>query len=223
VTLRLAYAAMSVLAFAACTTPPRNAAPAPAADSASVPSATLAASIAAAAQRSGHESDPRVRAELADAARHDAEACIQAAANDVGCLYGRAVALGLEAKEHPTRAPSLLDDMLASLERAEAVDPSYDNAGPARVQALVLIRAPGWPLGPGDPERGLAAAQRATDLRPAYPPNLLALAEAQAKQGAVADARASYARARDAAHKLSDNADQAEWLRAAERGLKNVP
>jgi hypothetical protein len=148
---------------------------------------------------------------------------MRSAPNDVGCLYGRALALGLEAKEHPTRAPSLLNDMLASLEQADAVDPSYDNAGPARVQALVLIRAPGWPLGPGDPERGLAAAGRAAALRPAYPPNLLALAEAQAKQGAVAAARASYARARDAASSLPGNADQAEWLREAERGLSSAP
>lgn len=221
--LRLVCAALVFLAVAACTTPPRNAAPAPAEGNVSVPVATLIASIASAAQRSEHESDPRVRTELADAARHAAEACIQAAPNDVGCLYGRAVALGLEAKEHPTRAPSILNDMLASLERAEALEPSYDNAAPARVQALVLIRAPGWPLGPGDPERGLAAARRAADLRPAYPPNLLALAEAQAKQGAVADARASYARALDAASRLSGNADQAEWLHAAERGLSSVP
>jgi len=222
VKLRLACAAPAFLAFAACTTPPRNPTPTPAAGAAPVPVATLSASIATAAERSEHESDPHVRAELADAARHDAETCIQTAPHDAACLYGRAVALGLNAKEHPTRAPSLLNEMLASLEQAEAVDPAYDNAGPARVQALVLIRAPGWPLGPGDPERGLAAARRAAALRPAYPPNLLALAEAQAKQGAATDARASYARARDAARTLADSADRAEWLRAAERGLSNA-
>jgi hypothetical protein len=89
------------------------------------------------------------------------------------------------------------------------------------VQALVLIRAPGWPLGPGDPERGLSAARRAATLRPAYPPNLLALAEAQSKTGAANDARASYSLARDMARKLPESAARAEWLREAERGLSS--
>jgi hypothetical protein len=186
-------------------------------------SAALAASIASAAQRSDHEPDARIRAQLAEAAQRDAAACIQAEPQAVACLFGRGVALGLEAKEHPTRAPTLLTEMLETLTRAEVADPYYADAGPARVQALVLIRAPGWPLGPGDPERGLAAALRAAALRPAYAPNLLALAEAQSKLGAVSDARGSYMRARDAASKLSDSVDRADWLREAERGLRHTP
>lgn len=129
--------------------------------------------------------------------------------------------MGLEARAHPTRA-AILNDMLATLARAEAIDPSYDDAGPARVQALVLTRAPGWPLGPGDPERGLAAAMRAVALRPAYPPNWLAQGDAQAKLGSVSDARVSYARARDAANKMPDTPDRADWLREAEQGLSRL-
>jgi hypothetical protein len=199
----------------------RNAAPAPTAAPAS--SAVLAASIASAARRSEHESDARVRSQLADGARRDAAACIQEEPDAAACLYGRGMALGLEAKEHPMRAANLLSDMLETLARAEAADPYYDEAGPARVQALVLIRAPGWPLGPGDPEHGLAAALRAAALRPAYPPNLLALAEVQSKMGAESDARSSYGRARDAAGKLPDSAERADWLRAAEQGLRHTP
>jgi len=217
----VACAALAALSFAACTTTTRNVAPAPAAAAAS--SATLAASIASAAQRSEHEADAHVRTQLADAARRDAEACMQIEAQAVACLFGRALALGLEAKEHPTRALALLSDMLETLARAEAADRYYAEAGPARVQALVLLRAPGWPLGPGDPERGLAAALRAAGLRPEYPPNLLALAEAQSKTAAVSDARASYIRARDAAAKLPDNSDRADWLREAEQGLRHTP
>jgi hypothetical protein len=221
VRLRLACAVLAALSCTACITPVKKAAPPPAAAPAS--SAELAASIAAAAQRSDHEFDARIRAQLAEQAQRDAAACMQADPQAAACLFGRGVALGLEAKEHPTRAPTLLGEMLESLARAEVADPSYDDAGPARVQALVLIRAPGWPLGPGDPERGLAAALRAAALRPAYPPNLLALAEAQSKTGATNDARASYTRARDAAGRLPDSAARADWLRAAERGLSHTP
>jgi cytochrome c-type biogenesis protein CcmH/NrfG len=109
--------------------------------------------------------------------------------------------------------------MLAALARAEAIDAAYAEAGPARVQALVLTRAPGWPLGPGDAARAVEAAQRAVALRPAYPPNWLALAEAQSKAGSAADAQASYARARNAARALPESFDRAHWLGEAEQHL----
>src|SRR5258708_22718939 len=84
--------------------------------------------------------------------------------------------------------------MLELLGRAEAADPEYDQAGPARVQALVLVRAPAWPLGPRDAEAGLASARRAVALRPQYPPNVSALAEALAKTGATQGAEEPYRR-----------------------------
>ena len=214
--------ALARLPLAACTTPLQHA-------TVSRPqvvptsSAAHAAAIAADAKKSDHEADSRVRTELAEAARLEADACMAQEPQAAACLYGRAVALGLEAKAHPTRAPGILGNMLETLSQAEAADPSYDEAGPARVQALVLIRAPGWPIGPGDPERGLAAAQRALTLRPEYPPNLLALAEAQAKLGTAEAARASYLRARDTILKLPDTAERADWLHDVEQGLSRNP
>src|SRR5260370_7891337 len=50
--------------------------------------------------------------------------------------------------------------------------------------ASVLIRAPGWPLGPGDPDAGVVAARRAVILQPLYPPNLPALPAAFPHTGA---------------------------------------
>jgi len=156
----------------------------------------------------------------ADASR-DAEACLSREPQTAACLYGRAVALGLEARAHPTRAGELLSSMLDNLARAETADPNYDEAGPARVRALVLTRAPGWPLGPGDAEAGLVAARRAVTLRPLYPPNLLALAEALAKSGDSSGARENYARAHDAALALPAAADRDQWLLEAGRGLQD--
>ena len=168
-------------------------------------------------------SDPQVRAALAAAAGRDADTCIAQAPREVACLFGRGVALGLEARAHPVHANATLNDMLASLAQAESVDATYADAGPARVQALVWIRAPGWPLGPGDPQRGLAAAQRAVALRAQYPPNWLALAEAQSKTEATAEARASYLHARDLAGALPDTPDRAKWLKQAEQGMSHLP
>jgi hypothetical protein len=85
---------------------------------------------------------------------------------------------------------------------------------------LVLIRSPGWPLGPGDAEAGLVAARRAAALRPKWPPNLLALAEALAKNGDPSGARENYQHARDAAVALPSGADRDRWLQEAEEALR---
>jgi hypothetical protein len=181
----------------------------------------LAAAIASDAKRSDRESDSKIRGDLAADASRDAQACIAREPQTAACLYGRAVALGLEARVHPTRAGELLNNMLASLASADAADPNYDQAGPARVRALVLIRAPGWPLGPGDAEAGLVAARRAATLQPQYPPNLLVLAEALAKTGDANGARENYQRARDLAQALPASSDRDDWLREAEQALKH--
>jgi hypothetical protein len=205
-----------MLLLGACATRP----PPPASATETMSVAALAAAIAMDATRSDHEPDSKIRGELAEDADLDAEACLAREPQAAACLYGHAIALGLAARTHPTRAGELLKSMLDALSRADAVDPDYDDAGPARVRALVLIRAPGWPLGPGDTEAGLAAARRAVSQRPLYPANLLALAEALAKTGDGSGARENYARARDAAQALPAAAERDEWLRQAEQGLR---
>jgi hypothetical protein len=220
---RLGCAAFALL-VSACATAPRPNGPQQPVPATSVEQ--LAAAIAQDAKRMDHESDSRVRGELADEAARDAQACLDRDPQAAACRYGRALALGLEARTHPTRAGELLKTMLDNLQQAEAADPDYDQAGPARVRALVLLRAPGWPLGPGDVEGALQAARRAASLRPMYPPNLLALAEAQAKNGDPTGARDSYQKARDAAQALEvtadgdAGADRDEWLREADEALR---
>ena len=170
--------------------------------------------------RDGEQADSKARAALAEDAGRQAAACLAMAPQAGPCLYGQALALGLEARARPAHAAELLKRMLADLDGADAADPAYDEAGPARVRALVLTRAPGWPLGPGDPAAGVTAARRAVDLRPGYPPNLLALAEALAKSGDGPAAHAAWQQARERALVLPARTDRDEWLREAERGLR---
>jgi hypothetical protein len=87
------------------------------------------------------------------------------------------------------------------------------------VRARVLTLAPGWPLGPGDPAAGVVAAQRAVSLRPQYPPNLLALADALKKSGDARSAREACQRARAEALAQPPSADRDEWLRQADQAL----
>jgi tetratricopeptide (TPR) repeat protein len=174
--------------------------------------ADLAAAVAADSQKSDAAGDAQTREQLAA----DAERNAQAAA----CLYYHAGALGLQARVHPLRASELLKAMLESLNAARAADAGYDRAGPDRVMALVLVRAPGWPLGPGDPDAALSAARRAVELQPQYPPNLLALAEALSTTGDAAGARETYQRARDLAQAAPAAADRVDWLKQADQALR---
>jgi hypothetical protein len=180
----------------------------------------LAAAVDTDAQRSEHETNSKIRDDLVLDAIHNSEACLAREPRAVPCLYAHAIALGLQARARPTLAIGLLNDMLTELTGAEAGDPNFDRAGPSRVRALVLLRAPGWPLGPGDAEAGLAAARRAVMLQPDYPPNLLTLAEGLTKTGDANAAREAYARARAAAEALPPTPERDDWLHEADQGLQ---
>lgn len=179
----------------------------------------LAAAVAADARRSDVELDSKIRDQLATDAIQYAQACLERAPQAAACLYYDGVALGLKARAHPLQANEALKSMLDRLSSAEVADPVYDNAGPARVKALVLIKAPAWPLGPGDPDAGLAAARRAVALRPDYPPNVLALAEAMAKTSDTRGAVDTYRRARDLIQALPPSQDRDDWLHQADQAL----
>lgn len=178
------------------------------------------AAVAADVRRSDREQDAKMRATLAADADRDATACLALAPQSAACLYYHGLALGLMARAHPTRAGELLKSMLEALNAAAGVDAGYDHAGPLRVQALVLIKAPGWPLGPGDPDAGVAAARRAVSLAPQYPPNLLALADALAKIGDSPGAQENYRRARELTQSLAPSPDRDDWLTQADQALK---
>lgn len=207
--------ALGLLLLAACHAPLRPSAPAP-----GLSVEDLAAAVAADARRADRASDSSIRASLAEEAGRDADACLARAPQAAACLYYHAIALGLQARAHPARASELLKEMLEALAHADAADPEYDDAGPARVRALVLTRAPAWPLGPGDPDGAVAAARRAVTLRPRFPPNVLALGEALMKSGDARGAGDCYARARDLALTLPAAPDRDDWLREAEQGLQ---
>lgn len=213
------FCVVASVALSGCSLPKRASGPLPEGAPQSVDG--LVAAIQSDSARSDTTTDGKVRVQLADEASGYADACIAQAPQAAGCLYGRGLALGLEARAHPTSANDALKSMLQALGSAEAADPDYDQAGPSRVRALVLLRAPGWPLGPGDPDSGLAAARRAVELKPLYPPNLLALGEALTKTEDPAGAHDAYAKARDAAQAWpAGGADKDDWLREAEQGLQ---
>ena len=168
-----------------------------------------------------HEADARAREEGARTAVEAAQWCGREAPLDPRCDYWLGAALGVQAREKPSTAVSALPKIEALFRRAAEAQPALDEGGPDRALALLYLRAPGWPSGPGDPELGLRHARTAAELRPDYPPNHLALAEALSTSGDAEGGRLEYRRALDQARALAEKGDRdaAEWAAEAEAAL----
>lgn len=183
-----------------------------------------AAKVHALARRVEQEPSSRRRAELAVEAVEAGQRCEAAAPDTAPCDYALAIALGIQARERPSTVRDGLAKMAARLRSAAAARPRLDQAGPYRILALLLLRAPGWPLGPGDPEAGLEAARKAVELAPDHAPNQAALAEALLAAGEEQQGRAAAHRALQLAEaaEAAGVADAAAWKREARR-LADAP
>ena len=184
----------------------------------------LAAAIRAKTFRVEREQDRTAREQLALSAVEIGQVCRKRAPQAPLCAYWLAVALGQATRERPTTAKNTLPTIVALLRESMAGDEKLDRAGPHRVLAMLLVRAPGWPLGPGDPEAALEEAWQAATLFGDFAPNQLALAEAQAKTGDGAAALLSYGRAQELARAASRDGDpDAErWESEASAGTSAV-
>jgi hypothetical protein len=171
-----------------------------------------------------HEPDPDARRALVTVGVQSGQLCKERAPESAACDYALAIALGQQARERPATGHDGVSKMVAALQRAIGADPRLDHAGPHRVLALVYLRAPGWPAGPGDPEAGLRQAQAASALAPDHPANQLALGEALRRNDRRDEARRAFARALHLARArmTAGDPDAAEWVDEAQRGLGPV-
>jgi hypothetical protein len=159
--------------------------------------------------------------QLADEAVELGQLCQRRDPAVAACDYRLAIALGEEAREHHAAGKDALNHMVELLRRTIARDPMLDHAGAHRVLALVLVRAPAWPAGPGDPDAGLDEAKAAAQLFPDDADNQLALAEALAHTDARDAAHVAYARALALAKASADPA-AADAVKQATAGLQNT-
>ncbi len=86
------------------------------------------------------------------------------------------------------RALRMLPEIEARLERAAALDPAYDQAGPHRVLGRLYSEAPPWPISVGDLSKSLDHLRQAVRLSPKTSTNQLFLAETCLKLGRKAEA-----------------------------------
>jgi tetratricopeptide (TPR) repeat protein len=164
-----------------------------------------------------HDPDARAREQAATSAVDAAQWCRRKAPLDPACDYWLGVALGVQARERPSTGLSALPEIEREFQRAAQARPELDDAGPDRALALLYLRAPRWPAGPGDPELGLKHARAAVALRPDYPPNRLALAEALAATGDRDGSLEARRRALDLARAMAEKGDRdaPEWVAEA--------
>jgi len=168
-----------------------------------------------------HEPDARRREQLAISGVEIGQWCGRRFPTEPACRYRLALAVGQQARERPTTAVDGLKVMVALLEALVEEAPDLDSAGPDRVLALVLLRAPGWPTGPGDPEVGLEHARAAVKRQPDFPPNQLVLGEALLDNGDRDGGRAALERGRALADERAarGSAEAAEWAAEARERL----
>jgi len=168
-----------------------------------------------------HEPDGQRREELATQGVQVSQWCRRLFPSEPECTYRLALAVGQQARERPSTATDGLDVMVDLLNRVIAVAPNLDFAGGRRVLGLVLLRAPGWPTGPGDPERGLELAEAAVEAFPDYPPNQLVLGEALRDNDRPDEAEQALDRALQLAREMRADGepDASDWITQAEEAL----
>jgi len=168
-----------------------------------------------------HEDDSELRESAARQAVDTGQRCEQRVPRSAECFYWLAISLGVQARERRSTGHDALGLMIERLQAAIEFEPELDHGGPHRVLALVYLRAPGWPTGPGDPDLGLEEARLAIAQAPGYPPNRLCLAEALVATEDPERGRREYESAAKLARKWLDRGapDAGEWLEEAERNL----
>ena len=178
----------------------------------------LVCAIQAKAWLAEREKDVKVRTDLAVSAVQTGQWCLRRDPASAACKFWLAVALGLQARDRPTTAEDGLKRMDQLLRETAREAPLLDEAGPDRVLALLLMRAPGWPIGPGDNEEALVRARRAVELRPGYPPNQLALGEVLLKNDQRRKGREALLRAVELAGQppWSGDPDVPTWVADAQ-------
>jgi hypothetical protein len=173
---------------------------------------------------SDHSEEPEERLSQAVEAINLAQWCGRVSPAEVECDYLLALGLGLQVQERRSTAIDGLPKIVSLLRSAIERDPLMDHAGPHRVLALVHMRAPGWPAGPGDLDAGYEQAKLAVQLDPGHPPNQMALGEAHRELERIEMSREAYRKAEQLALQLIEQRvpDSQEWLDLSRRALERL-
>jgi len=185
------------------------------------PMANLHAARAAAWLLEFDESlDGAGRRELAGRGVEYAETALATIGERVDTVFLCGALLGLQLESARIPGPGKLGRVHEFFELAVDLDPSYDDGAPLRALGTLLVKAPGWPAGPGDVEMGIELLSRAAWEHPGHPANHYFLGEALFADGQPYEAATSLQRVLDICAKYSCEALCGKYAVKAEEMLR---
>jgi tetratricopeptide (TPR) repeat protein len=171
----------------------------------------------------------RERAALAEEGIAVAREVVRRSSNSAPGHFFLAMNLGQLARTRTFSALGLVSEMERHFLSAVQSDPGFKFAGPERSLGMLYAEAPGWPTSIGSRSKARAHLQRAVELAPDYPENLLALLEAEWEFGErkrvlsrLPDLTATFERAKASLTGKQYEEDWADWNRRAEKLRKQA-
>ncbi len=141
--------------------------------------------------------DQTARRELAGRGVDYGEAALAATGERVDTVFLAGALLGLQLEVSRAPGPVKLRRVHHYFELAVELDPAYDEGAPLRALGTLLVKAPGWPAGPGDVDEGIELLSRAAREHPGHPANHYFLGEALLADGRREEAATSLQRVLD--------------------------
>jgi tetratricopeptide (TPR) repeat protein len=108
-----------------------------------------------------------------------------------------AEALGLQVRAQGTSAIQLLPEIAEHVEAAAKLAPELEDGAPLRLLGTMLVKAPAWPQGPGDADRGMKILQDAMERHPQRAEAYIHYADVLLDASRIQDALRYLARAKD--------------------------
>lgn len=123
------------------------------------------------------------RSNLAERGIEAAKEVIRRNSNSAPGHFYLALNLGQLARTRTFSALGLVSDMERHFLTAISIDPRFQHAAPERSLGMLYAEAPGWPTSIGSRSKARTHLQRAVELDPEYPENLLTWLETELKWG----------------------------------------
>lgn len=129
--------------------------------------------------------------------------------------YYLAINLGIAIENSTLMALKNLGRIVDELKKAQKYAPGTDGGGPARILAMIYLKAPSWPHGIGDVDKAVSMLKKLVHDYPNNPLNHIFYAEALWEaddEDAIADIRSQLDQAVVAINKGDLGYSKAQWL-----------
>lgn len=123
------------------------------------------------------------RSSLAEIGMAAAQEVLRRESNSAPGHFYYAMNLGQMARTKHLSALGLVSDMEQHFLTAIALDPLFRQAAPHRSLGMLYRDAPGWPASVGSRSKARRHLEKAVELCPSYPENLLTLLESELEWG----------------------------------------